>query len=267
MAEYTETDIAGLPLDQMDRARFPAAVKAYLPAFDRYMQSIGAEYRQLQNYTAQLEARLAASGAKNAPDGVNTPTEAPKSLNQKELLEAARKTAAERLGVKPEDLDFYDAAHLTALTAATTELTIKNRESAARSEQRAAEAGEYLAFSQSVARLPDFAEFENWVRGRLAEKGETFDRVRAVVEQTGDYRGYMNGIRNAYQAFKARGSAPDPARGVAPGPVIGGAAPRPPQLEGGGGNPPSGTVVLDFAKFASADSDTQARLLRAAGYV
>lgn len=272
-AEYTDKDLPGLTLETLDRNRLPAAVKAYLPFLDDYTQRTTGDFQKMRDYAAQLETRLALLQAGSPQAAPAQAPEPPKVLGQKELVEAAKSTAAGQLGIKPDEIDLYDPTHLTALSAASAELAIKNQQAAQKQAQRETDERDYGVFANNLYAQPDYAPFEAWVAQSLARQNLTFRDVTSTVARTGDYRGYMNALQEAYQTFRRLQAQTPPQpqaqvpRQAPPQPQQRPAGVSVPRLESGGGGGAQSTPKLDYARFSAADLDAQAKLLMEAGFV
>jgi hypothetical protein len=270
--EYTLEEVQGIPFEQIDRARLPASVKAYLPAFDSYYQQRMQEMTQLQQYAQTLETQL--------QQGVIAPAQATPSqqpqryidtlsvLEPQQLTERARAAAAERLKIKPEEIDTFDANHVAALTMAATELTVRNSQTLAKREEYARDLHDCNLFISKLSTMPDYREFEQHILTTLNKAGHTPQTLMAYVARTGAIREYMGGVYAAYTQFRqAKGSRPQsgvpstaPQRSPAARPAL-------PKLESSGAAPPQTRKNIDLNLFGQLDSDRQAKLLEEAGYL
>jgi len=268
MAEYAPEEVQALPFEQIDRARLPEAVKAYLPALDAYHQRHLRELQQLRQYAQTLEAQVRQQQPGTSPtpqqgqpqryiDGLTV-------LDPKQITERARALAAERLKVRPEDIDSYDTEHIAALTTAVTELAASNRENVTKRDQYERDRKDFDIFTAQVQALPDFQEFNAHIEANLSRQGYRPQDVMAHVAQTGDIRGFMSSLYAAYQQFRQSKAA----SAKAPTPQVAGQAQRPavPKLERGGGNAVPVQKQIDWKRFREMDDDERTKTLIEAGY-
>ena len=190
-------------------------------------------------------------------------------MEHKEIAALARKVAAERLGVKPEDLDTYDPEHVAALGMAVQDIAARNKAEVAAWQGQAQAQQDLQRFAVDLASQPDFQQFDSWVTGRLASAGMSADQLLVYVQQTGDLAGVQRAVTEMYREWKSQGAqAPQGAQPQSPqqqkpqGAVL----PKVPALESANGAAQVRKTV-DLRGFGDMDDDSQARALIEMGLV
>ena len=103
-AFYTVDELKAFEsVDQIDPARFPEAMQPYLPVIRDYVLALQRQVGLLRSMEA----------SRSTPRPQAQAPQAPRPMGHKEIAALASKVAAERLGVKPEDLDTYDPEHVS----------------------------------------------------------------------------------------------------------------------------------------------------------
>ena len=258
-AFYTVDELKAFEsVDQIDPARFPEAMQPYLPVIRDYVLGLQRQVGLLRSMEA----------ARNAPRPQMQAPQAPRPMEHKEIAALARKIAAERLGVKPEELDTYDSEHVAALGIAVQEVAAQNRAQVAAFQRQAQAQQDLQRFAVDLAAQPDFQQFDAWVTERLAGAGMNADQLLVYVQQTGDLAGVQNAVAEMYREWKRQGAQPA-AQPQMPGQQLkqqGVAAPRVPVVESANGATQVRRTV-DLRGFGDMDDDSQARALIEMGLV
>ena len=259
-AFYTADELKSFDsIDQIDPARFPEAMQPYLPVI---RDCVLALQRQVGLLRSMEASRSASRPQAQAP-------QAPRPMEHKEIAALARKVAAERLGVKPEDLDTYDPEHVAALGMAVQDIAARNRAEVAAWQGHAQAQQDLQRFAVDLASQPDFQQFDAWVTGRLASAGMSADQLLVYVQQTGDLAGVQRAVTEMYREWKSQGAqAPQGAQPQSPqqqkpqGAVL----PKVPVVESANGAA-QGRKTVDLRGFGDMDDDSQARALIEMGLV
>lgn len=256
-AFYTPDELKSFEsIDQLDPARFPEAMQPYLPVIRDYVLALQRQVGLLRS----MEASRSAPGAQTqAPQA----SQAPKPMEHKEIAALARKVAAERLGVKLEDLDAYDSEHVAALSLAVQEVAARNRAEVAAWQGRAQAQQELQRFTVDLASQPDFQQFDAWVTKKLSDAGITSDQVLAYAQQTGDLAGVQRTVAEMYREWRRLGAQPQPEQGLRQQTT---APPKVPVVESANGAAQVRETV-DLRSFGDMDDDSQARALIKMGLV
>ena len=259
-AFYTVDELKAFEsVDQIDPARFPETMQPYLPVIRDYVLGLQRQVGLLRSMEA----------ARNAPRPQMQAPQAPRPMEHKEIAALARRVAAERLGVKPEELDTYDSEHVAALGIAVQEVAAQNRAQVAAFQRQAQAQQDLQRFAVDLASQPDFQQFDAWVTERLAGAGMNADQLLVYVQQTGDLAGVQRAVTEMYREWKSQGArAP---QGAQPQPVQqlkqqGVAAPKVPVVESANGATQVRRTV-DLRGFGDMDDDSQARALIEMGLV
>lgn len=274
-AFYTADELKAFEsLDGIDPARFPEAMQPYIPVIRDYVMA-------LQRQVGLLRSMEASRGMPQPPTQFQPQrqAQAPQPLGHKEIAEAARKLAAERLGVKQESIDAYDPEHLAALNMAVQEVTARNRAEVVAYQGQAQaqfQAQQQLQrFAVDLASRPDFNEFDAWVTQKLAAAGMSSDQLYAYAQQTGDLAGVQRAVAEMYQEWKRQGAQtpqtlqnpqPSPQQPVQPLQQRGAVPSKVPVLENAAGAAQVKKTV-DLRGFGDMDEDAQARALIEMGVV
>lgn len=257
-AFYTVDELKAFEsVDQIDPARFPEAMQPYLPVIRDYVLGLQRQVGLLRSMEA----------ARNAPRPQTQAPQAPKPMEHREIVALARKVAAERLGVKLEDLDAYDSEHVAALSLAVQEVAAQNRAQVAAFQRQAQAQQDLQRFAVDLASQPDFQQFDAWVTERLAGAGMNADQLLVYVQQTGDLAGVQNAVAEMYREWKRQGAQPA-AQPQAPAQQLKqqGAVPKVPVVESANGATQVRRTV-DLRGFGDMDDDSQARALIEMGLV
>lgn len=260
---YTADELRGFgPIDEIDPARFPEAMQPYIPVIRDYVLSLQRQVGLLRSMEA----------ARNAPQPQTQAPQAPKPMEHKEIAALARKVAAERLGVKPENIDAYDAEHVAALSVAVQEVTARNRAEVAAWQGQAQAQQELQRFAVDLASQPDFQQFDTWVTNRLASAGMSADQLLVYAQQTGDLAGIQRAVAEMYREWKRQGAQQVPQGAQSHSQPV-------QQLKQQGVTPPKVPIVesangaaqvrktVDLRGFGDMDEDAQARALIEMGVV
>mgnify|MGYP000888842871 CR=1 FL=1 len=259
-AFYTVDELKAFEsVDQIDPARFPEAMQPYLPVIRDYVLGLQRQVGLLRSMEA----------SRSAPRPQTQAPQAPRPMEHKEIAALARKVAAERLGVKPEDLDTYDPEHVAALGMAVQDIAARNRAEVAAWQGQAQAQQDLQRFAVDLASQPDFQQFDAWVTGRLASAGMSADQLLVYVQQTGDLAGVQRAVTEMYREWKSQGAqAPQGAQPQSPqqqkpqGAVL----PKVPVVESANGAA-QGRKTVDLRGFGDMDDDSQARALIEMGLV
>lgn len=257
-AFYTVDELKAFEsVDQIDPARFPEAMQPYLPVIRDYVLGLQRQVGLLRSMEA----------ARNAPRPQIQAPQAPKPMEHREIVALARKVAAERLGVKLEDLDAYDSEHVAALSLAVQEVAAQNRAQVAAFQRQAQAQQDLQRFAVDLASQPDFQQFDAWVTERLAGAGMNADQLLVYVQQTGDLAGVQNAVAEMYREWKRQGAQPA-AQPQASAQQLKqqGAVPKVPVVESANGATQVRRTV-DLRGFGDMDDDSQARALIEMGLV
>lgn len=251
-AFYTADELKSFDsIDQIDPARFPEAMQPYLPVIRDYVLALQRQVGLLRSMEA----------SRSAP---RPQAQAPHPMEHKEIAALARKVAAERLGVKPEDLDAYDSEHVAALSLAVQEVAARNKAEVAAWQGQVQAQQDLQRFAVDLASQPDFQQFDAWVTGRLAGAGMSADQLLVYVQQTGDLAGVQNAVAEMYREWKRQGAqAPQGAQQPRP---QGAVPPKVPVVESANGAAQVRKTV-DLRGFGDMDDDSQARALIEMGLV
>ena len=258
LAFYTADELKSFEsIDQIDPARFPEAMQPYLPVIRDYVLGLQRQVGLLRSMEA----------ARNAPRPQIQAPQAPKPMEHREIVALARKVAAERLGVKLEDLDAYDSEHVAALSLAVQEVAAQNRAQVAAFQRQAQAQQDLQRFAVDLASQPDFQQFDAWVTERLAGAGMNADQLLVYVQQTGDLAGVQNAVAEMYREWKRQGAQPA-AQPQASAQQLKqqGAVPKVPVVESANGATQVRRTV-DLRGFGDMDDDSQARALIEMGLV
>lgn len=260
---YTADELRGFGfIDEIDPARFPEAMQPYIPVIRDYVLSLQRQVGLLRSMEA----------ARNAPQPQTQAPQAPKPMEHKEIAALARKVAAERLGVKPENIDAYDAEHVAALSVAVQEITARNRAEVAAWQGQAQAQQELQRFAVDLASQPDFQQFDTWVTNRLASAGMSADQLLVYAQQTGDLAGIQRAVTEMYREWKRQGAQQVPQGAQSHSQPV-------QQLKQQGVTPPKVPIVesangaaqvrktVDLRGFGDMDEDAQARALIEMGVV
>lgn len=251
-AFYTADELKSFDsIDQIDPARFPEAMQPYLPVIRDYVLALQRQVGLLRSMEA----------SRSAP---RPQAQAPHPMEHKEIAALARKVAAERLGVKPEDLDAYDSEHVAALSLAVQEVAARNKAEVAAWQGQVQAQQDLQRFAVDLASQPDFQQFDTWVTGRLASAGMSADQLLLYVQQTGDLAGVQRAVAEMYREWKLQGAqAPQGAQQPRP---QGAVPPKVPVVESANGAAQVRKTV-DLRGFGDMDDDSQARALIEMGLV
>ena len=257
---YTADELKGFgSIDEIDPARFPEAMQPYIPVIRDYVLSLQRQVELLRSI-------------RNAPQPQTQAPQAPKPMEHKEIAALARKVAAERLGVKPENIDTYDAEHVAALSVAVQEVTARNRAEVAAWQGQAQAQQELQRFAVDLASQPDFQQFDTWVTNRLASAGMSADQLLVYAQQTGDLAGIQRAVAEMYREWKRQGAQQAPqgaqshSRPVQQLKQQGAMPPKVPIVESANGAAQVRKTV-DLRGFGDMDEDAQARALIEMGVV
>lgn len=259
-AFYTADELKSFDsIDQIDPARFPEAMQPYLPVIRDYVLALQRQVGLLRSMEA----------SRSTPRPQAQAPQAPRFMEHKEIAALARKVAAERLGVKPEDLDTYDPEHVAALGMAVQDIAARNKAEVAAWQGHAQAQQDLQRFAVDLASQPDFQQFDAWVTGRLASAGMSADQLLVYVQQTGDLAGVQRAVTEMYREWKSQGAqAPQGAQPQSPqqqkpqGAVL----PKVPVVESANGAAQVRKTV-DLRGFGDMDDDSQARALIEMGLV
>lgn len=259
-AFYTADELKSFDsIDQIDPARFPEAMQPYLPVIRDYVLALQRQVGLLRSMEA----------SRSTPRPQAQAPQAPRPMEHKEIAALARKVAAERLGVKPEDLDTYDPEHVAALGMAVQDIAARNRAEVAAWQGQAQAQQDLQRFAVDLASQPDFQQFDAWVTERLASAGMSADQLLVYVQQTGDLAGVQRAVTEMYREWKSQGAqAPQGAQPQSPqqqkpqGAVL----PKVPVVESANGAA-QGRKTVDLRGFGDMDDDSQARALIEMGLV
>lgn len=259
-AFYTADELKSFEsIDQIDPARFPEAMQPYLPVIRDYVLGLQRQVGLLRSMEA----------SRSAPRPQTQAPQAPRLMEHKEIAALARKVAAERLRVKPEDLDTYDPEHVAALGLAVQDIAARNKAEVAAWQGQAQAQQDLQRFAVDLASQPDFQQFDAWVTGRLASAGMSADQLLVYVQQTGDLAGVQRAVTEMYREWKSQGAqAPQGAQPQSPqqqkpqGAVL----PKVPVVESANGAA-QGRKTVDLRGFGDMDDDSQARALIEMGLV
>lgn len=254
-AFYTADELKSFDsIDQIDPARFPEAMQPYLPVIRDYVLALQRQVGLLRSMEA----------SRSTPRPQAQAPQAPRPMEHKEIAALARKVAAERLGVKPEDLDTYDPEHVAALGMAVQDIAARNRAEVAAWQGHAQAQQDLQRFAVDLASQPDFQQFDAWVTGRLASAGMSADQLLVYVQQTGDLAGVQRAVTEMYREWKSQGAqAPQGAQQPRP---QGAVPPKVPVVESANGAAQVRKTV-DLRGFGDMDDDSQARALIEMGLV
>lgn len=254
-AFYTADELKSFDsIDQIDPARFPEAMQPYLPVIRDYVLALQRQVGLLRSMEA----------AHNVPRPQTQAPQAPRPMEHREIVALARKVAAERLGVKLEDLDAYDSEHVAALSLAVQEVAARNKAEVAAWQGQVQAQQDLQRFAVDLASQPDFQQFDAWVTGRLASAGMSADQLLLYVQQTGDLAGVQRAVAEMYREWKLQGAqAPQGAQQPRP---QGAVPPKVPVVESANGAAQVRKTV-DLRGFGDMDDDSQARALIEMGLV
>lgn len=262
---YTDEELATIPFQQWDISRLNGDVARYAQAVQRQIQQMATQTRVQSMQVAPL------------PPEVGTE---PKQYTPKELSDAAKKLACEKLGItEADDFDDYDSEHRAAMELAMQEL-IQKRSSETANFQRVKSAWTQLQrFNAELAQQPDFNDFNNWCIGGWQKAGISVVQVNNSLYKLAADNGYdfglvqqaMLGLYQDYQNFKhskqnASQVQQQPSTQVTPQRQKTRATP-PPLLESTRGNNYAGKHTVDLKTFGQMSSDEQAEALIELGLV
>jgi hypothetical protein len=201
---YTPEELTATPLEQIQDARFPEAMRPYLPVIRDYVLGLHRQIGLLQGMQAQQghSPQQAAS-----PQSEPTAPRHPKTMGPKDWAAAAQKLACERLGIPEGGIDCYDPEHVAALSMAAQEISEQRRAEAAQAQHTQQAYQEFTKFSAELAGRPDFAEFDRWVTDKLAKAGMSSDQLYEYARRTGDIAGVHRTVAEMYQMWQGQKGA------------------------------------------------------------
>ena len=253
---YTPDELKATPYEQWDTERLHGDVKDFVPIVREQLKQ------------RQAQARMQAVQNAPVPDFLTEP----KQYTPKELSDAARKLACERLGLaNAEDFDEYEGEHQAAQQMAMYELIQKNMKASQDYERGKTGWQELQRFNAELEARPDFNEFNEWYIRKLQGMGVTPEQVNMELYNRAVHNGnsfglipqVVSGWYKQYQSERAGRntplvSSPSPQRTRAKPPAT---------LEGTGGAGYDTKRKLDFSKFGDLDEDAQALALMDMGIV
>lgn len=264
---YTAEELQEIrSIDEIDPSRFPEAMQPYLPAIRDYVLGLQRRIGVLEGMGRQQQV------PPQYPNPMQPPA-APRELSHKEIAATAKKLAAERLGIKEDAIDLYDADHVAALSMATQEVAAHNRNQIAAYRGRVQDQQSLMRFTADLAAQPDFGAFDAWVTQKLAAAGMTADQLYAYAQQTGDLAGIQRTVAEMYRAWREQGAAQRGGRspqtqtqGQSAQAVKPAAAQKVPVVETSGGAAAVKKVV-DVSRIGDMDEDEMAKAFIEMGLV
>lgn len=259
-AFYTADELKSFDsIDQIDPARFPEAMQPYLPVIRDCVLALQRQVGLLRSMEA----------SRSTPRPQAQAPQAPRPMEHKEIAALARKVAAERLGVKMEELDAYDPEHVAALSMAVQDVSARNKAEVAAWQGQAQAQQDLQRFAVDLASQPDFQQFDAWVTGRLASAGMAADQLLVYAQQTGDLAGVQRAVAEMYREWRLQGAqasqgvqSQSPQQQKPQGAVL----PKVPMVESANGAAQVRKTV-DLRGFGDMDDDSQARALIEMGLV
>lgn len=233
---YTEAELRDTPFEKWETARLsPDARTAYEAAIAQ-RNAAQAQYEAQQN-RAQLEQRLS--------------SEAPQKLTHSDAANMAMKAAKSALKLNDDDeLDMYDPEHLAAYNMAMRDVFAGEQARYADYQSRA----QFSRFSNELRSQPDYAKFDEYMKGEFEKRGITPQILSDYVARTGDRASVQQYLTQSYAQFR---QSQQTART---------AVKAPPIVESSGGHINAGRRV-DVKKLGEMDDEEQAEALIALGFV
>lgn len=249
---YTDDELKTMPFETWDLSRLNGDIQKFAPIVRD----------QLQQRSVQQKAQTIENIP--MPDFISEP----KQYTAKELSEASKKLACERLGLSdPEEFDPYETEHKAAMELAMQELTHKYWEDLQSYQRSKSEWDENLRFQAELARRPDFNEFNQWYMGNLKAAGATAEQMNAklleyVRENGNRFSLIPQLIGSWYKEFLTeRGRMTPKPKQTAP------KTQSPPVLESTRGNNYEERQRINMRDFRRMDADEQAEALIRLGLV
>jgi hypothetical protein len=270
---YTPEDLKrAIPgsLSALAAERMPDAVRPYYEAVQEHIagieQTLGRREAVVLERERQIEAFLRQVQAQQAQPQAQERAQAPAATaTAKELAAGAVRAAAEKLGIKPDEIDTLDATHVAAITLAANEMAEAERGEALKRTQAAeteAKQRDFGNFLSQLAGQPGYAEFDQWSLSKLAEEGATPQDIIAYASRTGDYEGVKRKLAAMYREWTQAQTSTKTAAAQAQKPAN---LPAP-ALESSGGERAT-RKTFSFTKGEDLDDDQVANALMGLGVI
>lgn len=250
---YTDDELKNTPFETWDLSRLNGDIQKFAPIVRD----------QLQQRSVQQSAQTIENIP--MPDYITEP----KQYTAKELAEASKKLACERLGLSdPEEFDPYETEHKAAMELAMQELTREYWDKSQSYQRSKSEWEENLRFQAELARRPDFNEFNQWYMSKLKAAGATAEQMNVqllkYVQENGNRFSLIPQLIGSwYREFLSeRGRlTPQPKQAAPVKPK------NPPVLESTRGNNYEERKGIDMRDFRRMNADEQADALIKLGLV
>lgn len=249
---YSPDELKNIPFEQWDVNRLHGDIKDFVP----FVQE------QMRARNSQIAAQQAAKNAQNAslPDFIVEP----KKYTPKELAEAAKNLACEKLGLSnPDDYDDLEMEHQAAYKMASDEIMHKYWSDNQAYEHAKAEWQRLMRFNAEFDTSPDFNQFNQWFLASLQARGVTpqqvSDYLLSLARENGNDFGIIAQAKlNMYREFK---QAQAMAQNQTITPIKKTRAKPPEKLESSGGSNSGMQKRFDMSRFGELDADAQAEAL------
>ena len=248
---YKPEDLKSIPYEQWDISRLHGDIKDFVPIVQE----------QIRARNSQIAAQQAAKNAQNAslPDFIVEP----KQYTPKELAQAARTLACEKLGLSdPDDYDDMDMEHQMAYKLAADEILHKYWSDSQAYEYAKSEWQKLMKFNAEFDTSPDFNQFNQWFLASLQARGVTPQQVSDYLLNLARENGNNFGIiaqakLNMYREFQQFWAAAQNQKQASNKTRV-----KPPaKLESSGGSNSGMQKRFDMSRFGELDADAQAEAL------
>lgn len=248
---YKIEDLKSIPYEQWDVSRLHGDIKDFVPIVQE----------QIRARNSQIAAQQVAENAQNTslPDFIVEP----KQYTPKELAQAARTLACEKLGLSdPDDYDDMDMEHQAAYKMASDEIMHKYWSDSQAYEYAKSEWQKLMKFNAEFDTSPDFNQFNQWFLASLQARGVTPQQVSDYLLNLARENGNNFGIiaqakLNMYREFQQFRAAAQNQKQASQKTRV-----KPPaKLESSGGNNAGMQRHFDMSRFGELDADAQAEAL------